>query len=62
MQQDFVNSGELPSRAVREYLDALDEAEEPEAGHKTPKVISLSDRASAWTTKANKRVQFEYGL
>ena len=29
---------------------------------KAPKVISLSDPASAWTAKANKRVQFGYGL
>jgi hypothetical protein len=27
-----------------------------------PKVISLSDPQSAWTAKANKRVQFGYGL
>src|SRR5208282_2668800 len=27
-----------------------------------PKVISLSDPCSAWTAKANKRVQFGYGL
>jgi hypothetical protein len=47
---------------VREYLEALDDAEEPEAGRKAPKVISPSDPASAWTAKANKRVQFGYGL
>jgi transposase len=29
---------------------------------KPPKVISPSDPASAWTAKANKRVQFGYGL
>ena len=29
---------------------------------KTPKVISPSDPMSAWTAKANKRVQFGYGL
>jgi hypothetical protein len=52
---------ERPSRAVREYLEALDDTEEPEAG-KAPKVISPSDSASAWTAKANKRVQFVYGL
>ena len=51
-----------PSRAVREYLDALDGAEEPDEGRKTPKVISPSDPATAWTAKANKRVQFGYGL
>ena len=50
------SSLESPSRAVREYLDALDEAEEVEAGRKTPKVISLSDPASAWTAKANSAV------
>jgi hypothetical protein len=49
---------ERPSRAVREYLEALDDAEEPEAGRKAPKVISPSDPASAWTAKANKRVRF----
>lgn len=49
-----------PSRAVREYLAALDPA--PDPARKTPKVISLSDPCSAWTAKANKRVQFGYGL
>ncbi len=53
---------ERPSRAVREYLEALDGAEELEAGRKAPKVVSPSDPASAWTAKANKRVQFGYGL
>lgn len=53
---------EKPSRAVQEYLDALDEAEELEAERKPPKVISPSDPASAWTAKANKRVQFGYGI
>ena len=56
------SSVERPTRAVREYLDALDNAEEPEPGRKAPKVISPSDPASAWTAKANKRVQFGYGL
>jgi transposase len=56
------NAVERPSRAVREYLEALAGAEEPEAGRKAPKVISPSDPAAAWTAKANKRVQFGYGL
>lgn len=51
-----------PSRAVREYLEALDAAGELDPGRKPPKVISLSDPSSAWTAKANKRVQFGYGL
>jgi transposase len=48
------------TRAVREYLAALDPAPPPE--RKTPKLISPSDPCSAWTAKANKRVQFGYGL
>jgi transposase len=48
-------------RAVEEYLAAL-EQEAPDPVRKTPKVISPSDPASAWTAKANKRVQFGYGL
>ncbi len=57
-------------------LDAESEAEEggdnsaggsdgtptPKPDRKPPKVISPSDPSSAWTAKANKRVQFGYGL
>jgi transposase len=50
------------ARAVQEYLAALDEAAEPNPDRKPPKVISPSDPSSAWTAKANKRVQFGYGL
>src|SRR5712672_1548763 len=50
------------TRAVAEYLAALDEAGEPDLNRKPPKVISPSDPSSAWTAKANKRVQFGYGL
>ena len=50
------------TRAVAEYLAALDEAAEPNPDRKPPKVISPSDPSSAWTAKANKRVQFGYGL
>jgi len=50
----------LNTRAVREYLAALDP--EPDRNRKRPKVISPSDPSSAWTAKANKRVQFGYGL
>ena len=51
-----------PQRAVREYLDALDHSEGLEADRKIPKLLSLPGPASAWTAKANKRVQFGYGL
>ena len=50
----------LNTRAVREYLAALDPAPNPD--RKTPKVVSLPDPCSAWTAKANKRVLFGYGL
>ena len=50
------------TRAVAEYLAALEEAAEPNPDRKVPKVISPSDPCSAWTAKANKRVQFGYGL
>lgn len=53
---------EKPSRAVREYLESLDASADPDPNRKPPKVISKSDPASAWTAKANKRVQFGYGL
>jgi transposase len=52
---------ERQTRAVAEFLGALD-GDDPTADRKPPKVISLSDPCSAWTAKANKRVQFGYGL
>ena len=50
---------ERQTRAVAEFLTALDDAA---ADRKPPKVISPVDPCSAWTAKANKRVQFGYGL
>jgi transposase len=52
---------ERQTRAVAEFLGALDD-DDPTADRKPPKVVSLSDPCSAWTAKANKRVQFGYGL
>src|SRR5258705_875411 len=49
------------TRAVEEFLSGLDD-EGPNAERKIPKVISPTDPCSAWTAKANKRVQFGYGL
>jgi transposase len=49
------------TRAVAEFLTALDE-KDADADRKPPKVISPVDPCSAWTAKANKRVQFGYGL
>jgi len=52
---------ERQSRAVSEFLAGLDD-EGPNADRTPPKVISPTDPCSAWTAKANKRVQFGYGL
>jgi transposase len=53
---------ERRTRAVKEYLAALEAEAEGNPDRKPPKVISPSDPCSAWTAKANKRVQFGYGL
>jgi transposase len=53
---------ERQTRAVKEYLAALEAEVESNPDRKPPKVISPSDPQSAWTAKANKRVQFGYGL
>jgi len=52
---------ERQTRAAAEFLASLDD-EDPDADRKPPKVISPVDPCSAWTAKANKRVQFGYGL
>ena len=52
---------ERQSRAAAEFLAGLDD-EDPNANRKPPKLVSPSDPCSAWTAKANKRVQFGYGL
>src|SRR5881394_2392187 len=52
---------ERQTRAVAEFLGGLED-EDAEADRKPPKVISPVDPCSAWTAKANKRVQFGYGL
>ena len=52
---------ERQTRAVAEFLSALDD-DDADADRKLPKVISPVDPCSAWTAKANKRVQFGYGL
>src|SRR3984885_1717746 len=52
---------ERQTRAVAEFLSSLDD-EDSDTNRKLPKVISPTDPCSAWTAKANKRVQFGYGL
>src|SRR5579863_4590780 len=53
---------ERQTRAVKEYLARLEADVQPNPDRKPPKVISPSDPCAAWTAKANKRVQFGYGL
>ncbi len=55
------SAAERQTRAVAEFLSSLDD-EDAETDRKLPKVISPTDPCSAWTAKANKRVQFGYGL
>ena len=52
---------ERQTRAVAEFLSSLDD-EDSDTDRKLPKVISPTDPCSAWTAKANRRVQFGYGL
>lgn len=52
---------ERQTRAAAEFLSGLDD-EDRDANRNVPKVISPVDPCSAWTAKANKRVQFGYGL
>src|SRR6202451_1552462 len=56
------SSPQRQTRAVKEYLAALDVDAQPNPDRKPPKLISPSDPCSAWTAKANKRVQVGYGL
>ena len=53
---------ERQTRAVAEFLSGLDDDQDVSADRSPPKVISPTDPCSAWTAKANKRVQFGYGL
>ncbi|NKB16477.1 MAG: transposase, partial [Sphingomonadales bacterium] len=59
---DRLEQIEKPTRAVRDYLNALNEAGGLASGRKQPKMISPTDPASAWTSMAHKRAQFGYGL
>ncbi len=52
---------ERQTRAAAEFLAGLDDKDSG-ANRNLPKVISPVDPCSAWTAKANKRVQFGYGL
>ncbi len=59
-----VDASVIEADASRYHGKAPDEIDDegPNAERKIPKVISPTDPCSAWTAKANKRVQFGYGL
>ncbi len=50
------------TRAVREYLTAIDTASSPNNPEREPGALSPCDPSAAWTTKGRLRVQFAYGL
>jgi transposase len=50
------------TRAIQEYLAALDSDHSPNNPEREPSALSPSDPSSAWTTKGRLRVQFAYGL
>src|SRR5215469_4337281 len=54
--------GEPDNRRPRRYKRKTPKGRPRRHERKIPKVISPSDPQSAWTAKANKRVQFGYGL
>src|SRR3954452_3613007 len=53
---------ERQTRAVKEYIAALEAEIEPNPDRKPPNVISPSDPSPTWTAKAKKIVEFGYGL
>jgi hypothetical protein len=50
------------TRAVREYLAAIDTEASPNNPERDPGALSPCDPSAAWTTKGRLRVQFAYGL
>ena len=59
---DWTERAASDARGARSILLRSTMTAEPNPDRKPPKVISPSDPCSAWTAKANKRVQFGYGL
>ena len=49
-------------RPVREYLTALDGENPPTNPERTPKALSPTDPAAAWTTRGRHKVMFGYSL
>lgn len=65
---EYLAAIDAKAQSATETSGADDDDTDPEtprtrrSERKAPKVISPSDPSSAWTAKANKRVQFGYGL
>jgi len=52
---------QLARRAIKEYVDALEE-NAPSKPKQKPKALSPSDPAAAWTTRGRNKVMFGYSL
>ncbi len=61
-QADALPDRQRASRAVREYLDGLDQesADNSRRRNKPPKALSLTDPQAAWVAKRNTRAFFVY--
>ncbi len=61
-QADALPDRQRASRAVREYLDGLDQesADDSRRRNKPPKALSLTDPQAAWVAKRNTRAFFAY--
>ena len=59
---EMIGRAGAPDPGRRRVTSSAIDDDDPNADRKLPKVISPADPCSAWTAKANKRVQFGYGL
>src|SRR5688500_6350651 len=55
-------SEQKAQRPVREYLAALESENSPVNPGQSPKAMSPSDPAAAWTTRGRHKVQFAYSV
>ncbi len=53
---------ERACRPIKEYLSALDDGATPTSPARTPKALSSTDPAAAWTTRGRHKVMFGYSL
>jgi transposase len=53
---------QLASRAIQEYITALESENTPINPHQKPKAMSPSDPTAAWTSRGRNKVMFGYSL